>query len=235
VKLKWINTLGLLAIAFLSIGASSANAASIALQLSDSLGNTYTIYDGGAGDSNGTAGVVSWNGGVGLWNINVTVGKGAPYLDLGNLDLSSIDSSSTGDPGVLTIMLTEVDVNTPISLFDMQFGGTNKNTTASYATYFSNNNGYFEQSSLIGLLGPYDTASFSGSLTNLSAPTDDLYSLTQVLTITPTSSSKHTFSGGAHLDPSSAQLGTIPEPSMLLLLGTGLLGLATARNRFRNR
>jgi hypothetical protein len=53
------------------------------------------------------------------------------------------------------------------------------------------------------------------------------YSLTQVLTIVGKTGHQNTYSGDASLSP-------IPEPGSMLLLGTGLLGIArAAQRRFR--
>jgi len=106
-----------------------------------------------------------------------------------------------------------------------------------YTAFYDNTNLYSTTSTgsaqagaapiLIGTLGAYASSPFAGSMFG-SALTDDNYSLTQVLTITAASPFPgNSFSADAELIPNP-----VPEPSTLLLLGSGLV---TAAATFRTR
>jgi hypothetical protein len=200
--------------------------------------STVTVVDGDLTDANPLAGGVTYNGGVGLWSLNVATGEGAPFLDLGSMDLNSVDTTALGNPGTLTIMLSEDNINSVIPAFDMSIGGTVKNIKITYSAYYSSSNSFFSMTNSIGVLGPYQSfntsAGFNGDLLGQSA-SGTVNSLTQVLTITPIGgeTSRHTFSGDATLDPSSPL--PTPEPSTLFLLGTALLGTGIIRTRWQRR
>jgi hypothetical protein len=215
-------------VALLSPSSLLATPATVALRLMNGA-STVTVADGDLMDANALAGAVTYTGGVGNWALNVATGEGTPFLSLGNMDLNSVDTTGTGNPGTLTIMWSEIGINSVIPGFDMSIGGTVNNMKITYSAYYSNSNSFFAMTNSVGVLGPYQaiagTAGFSGDLLGQSA-SGTVNSLTQVLTITPmgslTAGSRHTFSGDATLDPSSPI--PTPEPSALFLLGSALLG-----------
>ena len=59
------------------VGAQSAYA-TMQLTLSASTGGSVTVLDGGAGDSNPAAGVITFIGVIGVWTINVSTGTAPP-------------------------------------------------------------------------------------------------------------------------------------------------------------
>jgi hypothetical protein len=200
--------------------------------------NTVTVVDGDPADANPVAGGVTYSAGIGLWSLNVATGEGTPFLSLGSMDLNSVDTSAAGNPGTLTIMLSEDNINSVIPAFDMSIGGTVKNIKITYSAYYSSNNSFFSLTNLVGVLGPYQSfntsAGFNGDLLGQPA-SGTVNSLTQVMTITPIGgeTSTHLFSGDATLDPSNPV--PTPEPSTLLLLGTALLGTGIIRTRWHQR
>jgi len=83
------------------------------------------IVDGGSNDSNTGTGAVTYIGGIGNWDINVTTALGSSALaPVGHMDLTSINinSSGVGDPGNLIIQFTELNISVPYTSFYMQVG-----------------------------------------------------------------------------------------------------------------
>jgi hypothetical protein len=225
--LKRVTTVAIFALfgILLSIGTgSSAYADTLALQLSAG-GQTVNIYDGSANDSDSTDGVVAFAGSIGGWDLDVTLGYGAPYESIGTLDLKSLDANLLGTVSPLTITLSQIDVNSTIPTFDMNVAGNNGNTTTQFSAYYSTSDSYFAKTNQIGSTLTYGSSSFNGSTTGTSSGT--IGTLTEVLTITPLSNQAG-WIGNADVSgtPGGGGVSNVPEPSSLMLLGAGLLGLA---------
>ena len=203
--------------------------------------SVVNIFDGGVNDNNAVVGAVTYAGSIGNWDVTVTTALGSNVLSpIGHMDLTSININSfgVGNPGSLIIQFTELNINIPYNSFVMQVGGTTSRTTMSYSTYYDNTNSYSTTSTgavqagatpvLIGTLGPYSAASFSGSMTGYTSPSSN-YSLTQVLTISAISPFPgNSFGADAELIPNP-----VPEPTTLLLLGSGLLTAGAAFRKIK--
>jgi hypothetical protein len=165
-----------------------------------------------------TGAPLSYNGGVGNWQINVTTGIGNTTLGPGVMDLNSIDLSTSGTANPLTIDFTDSGLTKPIGIDDylMTIGGTST-STVSYQTYYD--------STLLNTLA-FTTTPFSGSVggtNNFVSP----YSISQVATIG---------AGGPGTISSFDARFQIPEPASLSLVGLGLLVAAGGlRKRLMNR
>src|SRR3954471_15210385 len=96
------------------------------LYLSDGV-NSVTVVDGGVGDSSPLAGVVTFNGSIGLnWTLNVTTGVSKPMLGSAKqpwMDLNSVNATSKG-AGSLTIMLSDNGFGPASGKLTSKIGGT---------------------------------------------------------------------------------------------------------------
>jgi len=214
---------GLLVVA--SMSATPAYAISISLD--DGINPIVVCADGAGCDLNPLAGAVTFIGAVGNFNLNVTTGITYPQLGTSadpQIDLNSVDLSSSGG-GTLTILVSEIGYSGPTSSFNTAVGGTTSGTV-NFASFLDDSNTLFGTASSLGTLGPFSSGAFSGSTSGGTSATDP-FSLTLMATITHGSGSNNTSFN------STFNATTVPEPASLLLLGSGLLGLAFwGRKRF---
>jgi len=222
-KLK--SLLGLAAGAM--ILASSASHAAFELRLTDeATGNSVTIADGGAGDTNALAGVITFNGAIGgtVWGVNVSTGLGYPTIgaaDDPQIHLNSVNVSS-GGKGTLKLELsqTDFDLGTNRVAFNTLVGGVSGGGgIADFQTYLDQGNALYGATTLL-----HDTGAMTGAFSDAyhgGQDVDGAFSLTAVGTITHKQASTSSFD----VDIS------VPEPGTLAIMGLGLAGLGFASRR----
>lgn len=182
-------------------------------------GDTIEISDNDSNDLNNLEGAVVYNGTLGDFLVNVTTGLTKPIIgssDLPKLDLNSVNVS--GGAGTLVISWTDTDFTLPDIYpgFLTELGGTTDGTVEVKA-YLDESNNPFGEGILLSDLGPFGSGAFSGSDSVVIDP-DEPFSLTIVATIIHT--------GAGQSTSFDASVSPVPEPATMLLVGTGLIGLA---------
>ncbi len=201
----------------LSLLATQSSNAITTLSIFDG-STTLTVVDDDPNDSTPGAGIVTWNGSIGVWDVNVASGFTQPSLGTTTdprMSLSGVNHSVGA--GVLTITFTDTDFAALPVFAISEIGGTQdgSNPTINYIT--------LQGGSQIANTGLIFGTPFSASIlgyfavgTNPPPPGQiSTYSLSQVITITHTDAGNTSF--GASLTA------PVPEPTTtLFLMGIGL-------------
>jgi len=205
-------------------GALCACATSLSITTPANAAMVLTIDDPTTAGTDVTAldndndGVISFNGALGAFTVNVTTGVSKPAISGPQLlDLNSIDVS--GGAGNLIISLTDTGYTGSPPALKGLFGGT---TIGSVDFDFL----YDDANTQFGGTSFFDPAAtpsgaFSGSSTSLVSLTAP-YSLTIIADLT------HDGSGVSSFD---AEIQAVPVPAAVWLFGSGLIGLAGLARR----
>lgn len=193
------------------------------------------VFDNGPGDINPALGAVTFNGPIGSWIVNVTTGlskpligsAGAPQMDLNSINVTS----ATG--GNLRIAVVDTGFTGGVG-WQFAVGGTTEGLAQFLAFRDLTNSGQ-----LIGTvfsnLGLFDPTAFSETDTGEFAPAPSgPFALGIVADINQFGAETTSFNASLRVPEPSVfndSLQVVPEPSVLLLMGTGLVGLWGFRKR----
>ncbi len=228
-----------LALAFAFGGLTCAgNAIALTITLDDGYNGSaeVTIVDGSAEDTNSLTGVVSYLGNVNNWELNTTIGVSYPSLGtatLPQLDLFSLsldyynpfnDGFNFNTGGTIAITASDTyatfgELDAGINGFIASVGGT----TAGEVELVADINGVVLDIDWDDMVKT--ACGFAGStgmnLADYGFADDDVWDMSLTAIVTQ----------GTGITTLDANIAPIPEPATMLLMGTGLIGLASIHRR----
>jgi hypothetical protein len=194
-------------------------------------GDDVIVQDNSAGDSIGMAGAISFSTSAFGYTLEVNTSQSKPVIGSATAPQLDLAFVVTGvGAGSVFLYASDTDFLTG-GQATLTLGGTSSGSGSVQGRAWggtSNTEFQFSGANLLSSLGPFTTASFSASASNLFAPAVSPYSLTIGTTVSRTTAGTST--GNLNL-----QVSAIPEPSTWasILMGAALVGFVVRRRRRR--
>ena len=208
----------LAAVALLIAGPSHAD---LSLQIND--GSVTTIVDNGVGDSAaGIDGVITNIDNYNNFVVLISTARGTEINTRPNIFDLSVDGNSTG-AGSITVGMSETGLTDIGGLVEMVVTGTlSAGGSMTWALYVDASNTAHNEATLVASSGTL-TGSVANTYNGI-IDVDEPFSATLVVTLTADR-------GGVSFSSDTGV--NVPEPSVVMLIGVGLLGMGIVASRRR--